>query len=125
MVVAAARRARAPGLGRTRHGRPALAGVPGRSFDRRVDGLAHTERGIDRIRSGAPLVAGCTPSRMREAIRRLAAMNHPLQPFIALVARPLIDGSYKRTPFFSADTGAPIVTPKVLSPGERERLKSA
>ena len=46
-------------------------------------------------------------------------------PFIALVARPLIDGSYKRTPFFSADTGAPIVTPKVLSPGERERLKSA
>ena len=52
-------------------------------------------------------------------------MNHPLQPFIALVARPLIDGSYKRTPFFSADTGAPIVTPKVLSPGERERLKSA
>jgi hypothetical protein len=40
-----------------------------------------------------------------------------------VVAR--IDGSYKRTPFFSADTGAPIVTPKVLSRGERERLMSA
>jgi hypothetical protein len=45
--------------------------------------------------------------------------------FIAMVARARIDGSYKRTPFFSADTGAPIVTPKVLSRGERERLKSA
>jgi Family of unknown function (DUF6151) len=45
--------------------------------------------------------------------------------FIAMVARARIDGSYKRTPFFSADTGAPIVTPKVLSRGERERLMSA
>ena len=44
---------------------------------------------------------------------------------IAMVARARIDGSYKRTPFFSADTGAPIVTPKVLSRGERARLKSA
>jgi len=46
-------------------------------------------------------------------------------PFIAIVARPRFDGSYKRTPFFSADTGAPIVTPKVLSRSERERLMSA
>jgi hypothetical protein len=45
--------------------------------------------------------------------------------FIAMVARPRIDGSYKRSPFFTADTAAPIVTPKVLSPGEREQLMSA
>jgi hypothetical protein len=45
--------------------------------------------------------------------------------FIAMVARARIDGSYKRTTFFSADTGAPIVTPKVLSRSERERLMSA
>jgi hypothetical protein len=35
--------------------------------------------------------------------------------FIAMVARARIDGSYKRTPFFSADTGIPIVTPTVFS----------
>jgi hypothetical protein len=45
--------------------------------------------------------------------------------FIAMVARPRLDGSYKRSPFFAADTGAPIVAPKVLSPGEREQLMSA
>jgi Family of unknown function (DUF6151) len=35
--------------------------------------------------------------------------------FIAMVARARIDGSYKRTPFFSAETGTPIVTPTVFS----------
>jgi hypothetical protein len=42
--------------------------------------------------------------------------------FVALVARARIDGSYKLSPFFKADTGEPIVIPKVLSPGEREAL---
>jgi hypothetical protein len=45
--------------------------------------------------------------------------------FIAMVVRARIDGSYRRTPFFSADTGAPIVSPRVLSPGERERVMNA
>jgi hypothetical protein len=45
--------------------------------------------------------------------------------FIAMVAGARMDGSYKRSPFFAADTGAPIVAPKVLSPGERETLMSA
>ena len=54
-----------------------------------------------------------------------AGMMSAILPFIAMVTRPRIDGSYKRTPFFSADTGAPIVTPKVLSLSERERLMSA
>jgi hypothetical protein len=44
--------------------------------------------------------------------------------FIAMVAGARLDGSYKRTPFFSA-AGAPIATPKVLSRGERDRLMSA
>jgi Family of unknown function (DUF6151) len=35
--------------------------------------------------------------------------------FIVMVARARIDGSYKRTPFFSAETGTPIVTPTVFS----------
>jgi hypothetical protein len=45
--------------------------------------------------------------------------------FIAMVGGARIDGSYKRSPFFAADTDAPIVAPKVLSPGEREQLMSA
>jgi hypothetical protein len=42
--------------------------------------------------------------------------------FVALVARARIDGSYKLSPFFKADTAEPIVIPKVLSPSERETL---
>jgi len=42
--------------------------------------------------------------------------------FMALVARARIDGSYKLSPFFKRDTGEPIVTPAVLSPGERDNL---
>jgi hypothetical protein len=41
---------------------------------------------------------------------------------VALVARARIDGSYKLSPFFKADTGEPIVIPRVLSRGERETL---
>jgi hypothetical protein len=41
---------------------------------------------------------------------------------LAMVARARIDGSYKRTAFFSVDSGAPIVTPAVLSLGERASL---
>jgi hypothetical protein len=44
---------------------------------------------------------------------------------VGIVSRARIDGSYRRSPFFSADTGAPIVAPKVLSPDEREHLMSA
>lgn len=45
--------------------------------------------------------------------------------FIAMVGPARINGSYKRTPFFSADTGTPIATPKVLSRSELERVMSA
>lgn len=31
-------------------------------------------------------------------------------------------GDYKRTPFFRADTGAPVVTPRVLDSAERARV---
>ena len=45
--------------------------------------------------------------------------------FASMVIRARFDGSYKRTPLFVASTGAPIVTPQVLSPSERERLRNA
>ena len=44
---------------------------------------------------------------------------------MGIVARARVDGSYKRSPFFSPNTGAPVAAPKVLSPDERDRLMSA
>jgi hypothetical protein len=66
-----------------------------------------------------------TKSAKGEVKAGSAGMISVILPFIAMVARPRIDGSYKRTPFFSADTGAPVVTPKVLRRSERETLMSA
>ena len=36
-----------------------------------------------------------------------------------------IDGSYRRTPFFDAVRGTPVVSPRILSPTERERAMHA
>jgi hypothetical protein len=45
--------------------------------------------------------------------------------FLSSVIRARLDGSYRHTPFFASDRGTPIVTPKVLSNDERERLMHA
>ncbi len=45
--------------------------------------------------------------------------------FIAMVTRARVDGSYKRSPFFSIPEGTPVVTPRVLSRDEREKLMKA
>src|SRR5258707_6959687 len=66
-----------------------------------------------------------TKSAQGEVRSGSGGMMSAILPFIAIVARPLMDGSYKRTPFFAAGTGAPIVTPKVLSRSERERVLNA
>jgi hypothetical protein len=39
--------------------------------------------------------------------------------------RARLDGSYRRTPFFDAASGAPVATPQVLSREQRERLRAA
>jgi len=43
--------------------------------------------------------------------------------FFATTAKARINGDYKRTPFFHADTGALIVTPQVLSAEELGKVK--
>ena len=45
--------------------------------------------------------------------------------FMASLARARVDGSYRNTPFFTADRGTPVVMPKVLGRGEREQLMAA
>ena len=45
--------------------------------------------------------------------------------FMTSLIRARLDGSYKDTPFFVSDRGIPVVPPKVLTRGERDRLMSA
>jgi hypothetical protein len=56
---------------------------------------------------------------------RPAAMTAGILRFTAMVMRARINGEYRRTPFFSAGTGAPIAAPKILSPSERETVLAA
>ena len=45
--------------------------------------------------------------------------------FLSSLIRARLDGSYKYTPFFTADRGTPIVPPKVLTSSELERIMNA
>jgi hypothetical protein len=45
--------------------------------------------------------------------------------FLRSLVRTRLDGSYKSTPFFSGDQGTPVVSPKVLTTSERERVMNA
>jgi len=47
------------------------------------------------------------------------AMMGGILRLVGMVGRARITGTYKRTPLFSPDTGAPIATPKILSAAER------
>jgi hypothetical protein len=44
---------------------------------------------------------------------------------LGMLLHARLNGSYKRTAFFSPVTGAPVATPKVLSRAEREKLMQA
>jgi hypothetical protein len=92
-------------------------------------GLVHScleGTGASLDRSFGPVRARVnTKSAKGEVPSGSGGMMSAILPFIALVARSRIDGSYRRTPFFVAGTGAPIVTPKVLSRSEREKVMSA
>jgi Family of unknown function (DUF6151) len=44
---------------------------------------------------------------------------------ISMILRARLDGSYKQTPFFVPESGAPIVTPKILSSQELRDIKDA
>jgi hypothetical protein len=44
---------------------------------------------------------------------------------IATLLKARLNGDYRHTPFFRADTGAPVVSPRVLSSGELTRVMNA
>jgi len=45
-----------------------------------------------------------------------------ISKILAMILRARLNGAYKRTPFFLIDSGAPIVTPMILTMSEREAL---
>ena len=73
------------------------------------------------------------PVRMRVNTRN--AKGRPKSMPISTVASVLrfsislvharLDGSYKRTPFFAPDRGTPVISPKVLTSSERDRVMNA
>jgi Family of unknown function (DUF6151) len=83
--------------------------------------------------AGTPLDRSFGPVRMWVNTKRAKGDARPrtsgaasgILRLLAMVARARIDGSYKRTAFFSADTGAPVAIPMVLSNSERIRLLNA
>jgi hypothetical protein len=54
--------------------------------------------------------------------------SHPLATitgivrFMAMMLRARISGDYKRTPLFVPETGAPVASPRILNPTDREAL---
>jgi hypothetical protein len=80
--------------------------------------------------AGVPLDRSFGPVRMRintksakgPAAPRTFGATSGILRVLAMVARARIDGSYKRTAFFSVESGAPIAAPMVLSQDERASL---
>jgi Family of unknown function (DUF6151) len=58
---------------------------------------------------------------------KVAASGVPAAIFrlLRLLIQARLSGSYKQTPFFAVDSGAPIVVPKVLSAEERKAVRIA
>jgi len=83
--------------------------------------------------AGESLDASFGPVRMRAFTRsskgavtwsRLDFVRGALRLVVMLI-RARFDGSHQRNPFFVPHTNTPIVVPRILTAGERERLRQA
>lgn len=81
--------------------------------------------------AGAPIERSFGPVTLRlnresatgAVAQKSSGVFRSMLRFMGTMLGARVGGSYKRTPFFAADSGAPIVPPQVLSLAERERLK--
>jgi len=85
-------------------------------------------------KSGTSLDAAFGPVRMRvntQSATRGRPNATPLATVAAVlrlmvsIARARLGGSYRRTPFFDAQRGTPVVAPTLVSSAERDRLRNA
>jgi hypothetical protein len=85
------------------------------------------------LRESSSLDDAFGPVRMRVGMKSAkgtpkamgASTTISILRFMARLTRARLDGSYRKTPFFDPETGAPRVSPKVLTPEERARLMEA
>lgn len=85
------------------------------------------------LRESSSLDDAFGPVRMRVGMKSAkgtpkamgASTTISILRFMARLIRARLDGSYRKTPFFDPETGAPRVSPKVLTPEERARLMEA
>jgi Family of unknown function (DUF6151) len=83
--------------------------------------------------SSTPINASFGPVRMRAHTKWAKAKVDPMvwstiasvSPLFVSLLGARINGGYKKTPFFDAATGKPVVTPRVLSAGEIEQAMRA
>jgi hypothetical protein len=91
-------------------------------------GLVHTcleGAGVPIERSFGPVTLRLnTASATGPVAHRSRGVLGSMFRFMGSMLAARIGGSYRRTPFFDADSGAPIVEPQVLSLAERTALKS-
>jgi uncharacterized protein DUF6151 len=73
--------------------------------------------------SFGPVVAWVnTASAIGSPKPKVQGLGRSLRWFIGTVLKARISGDYKRTPFFSAETGEPVAVPQVLAEGDLARL---
>ena len=95
-----------------------------RGFKTSYVGLVHTcladpsSFGPIRMRANTKSAKGPLPTLRTNTV---AAIFRVLRSMI----RARLNGDYQHTPFFVADSGTPVVPPKVLSSAERERVMNA
>jgi len=85
-------------------------------------------------RSGTSLDTAFGPVRMRVNTRSATRGRPGATPLATVAAvlrlmvsigRARLDGRFRRTPFFDAQRGTPVVAPTVISSAERDRLRNA
>jgi hypothetical protein len=66
-----------------------------------------------------------TKGAKREVPSNTMAVIGGIMRIVGMLLHARLNGSYRRTIFFSPETGAPVVTPKVLNREERDKLMQA
>jgi hypothetical protein len=89
-------------------------------------GLVHNcleSPGSSLDRSFGPIRMVSFPKRAKVKVRSTPlGITVGMLRLLTMMAGARMSGAYRRTPFYSKDTGAPIVTPKILSADEREAV---
>jgi hypothetical protein len=94
------------------------------SFVGLISNCLDTDAGVSREAAFGPIRMWANTKSTGGRVRSSGTASGVLR-ILTMLARARIDGSYRRTPFFSIDTGAPRAIPRVISREERAALMAA